>query len=289
MIGIEEYSFVLGRNIRTVEDIASSCDEQQQVKMRKIGLDKIPTDNDKHLSVMIKEAYSKLENTPDCIIIAHSLPFIRANNQIDEIDSKVPVYYVSGLPCAIMHRAVELAVKLIDANHYRKIVIIGADKAYCDEERTFFGTIMGDGVVAMLLSRDAKDNHILASYVSTTIIASKGENSEPDRVTEFRSKNSLMMRDAILKCMKLGDVDHVDYFITHTSNREFWDGISALLHYPRYKFLDDNIRNTGHLNSHDSFYHYFYWCEQKVVKPGQIVMLINPGFGGTQGCTLIQK
>ena len=153
----------------------------------------------------------------------------------------------------------------------------------------FFGTIMGDGVVAMLLTEDAKCNEILGGLVSTTIYAPNGENSESEDIRKFRENNALMMRKAILDCMEKAGLAKVDYFVTHTSNSIFWDGMAKLLRCPREKFLDQNIRSTGHLNSNDSFYHYFYWCKQGVIRPGNVVMLINPGFGGTQGCTVIQR
>lgn len=289
MVGIKKVACVLGKNHRTVGDIARFCTEEVQQNMRKIGLDQIPTDNKKILWDMIGEAYNQINETPDCILIGHSLPFIRGNSQPLQFEKEIPVYFFSGLPCAILHKTVQLGKELIESGVYNKILVVGADKAYSDRERVFFGTIMGDGVVALLLTDDAESNKLLGSFVSTTIFAPNGENSELEDIAKFRENNALMMRKAILNCMKEADLDEVDYFVTHTSNSTFWDGMAKLLRCSREKFLDQNIRNTGHMNSHDSFYHYTYWCEQGVIKPRDVVMLINPGFGGTQGCTLIKR
>lgn len=289
MIGIKEFSYVLGSKVRSVEDVASFLTKKEHEDMRKIGLDHVVTDNDKSLWKMVEEAYGKITEKPDIILIAHSLPFIRGNKTIIRFADDIPVFFLSGLPCAIMHKAVETARQLILAKVYQKILVIGADKAYSDRERVFFGTIMGDGVVALLISEDAKENLILGNRVSTTVYASDGENSEPDDIAEFRLKNAVMMRDAIMVLLKNRKVRDLDYFVTHTSNRTFWDVLAPLLDYPRDRILDSNIKNTGHMNSHDSFYHYLYWCEQGVIQPGDLVMLINPGFGRTQGATLIQR
>jgi 3-oxoacyl-[acyl-carrier-protein] synthase-3 len=288
MIGIKAYSYVLGREIKSVEEIVGLDRSAESENMRKIGLDCVPTDNKRLLSDMIMEAYGKLENDIDCVLVAHSLPFVRVDEEKTDMEFPVPVYYVSGLPCAIMHRAVEMAGKLIQNNKYSNILVIGADKAYSDEERTFFGTIMGDAVIALVVSRETNHNQILSSCITTSIYAPEGENSNLDDISEFRSKNAWMMRRAILMCMEKAGVEKVDYFVTHTSNRSFWDGVAALLHYPRDVFLDDNICNTGHMNSHDSFYHFLYFMENVRFRQGERVMLINPGFGGTQGCTLIE-
>lgn len=289
MVGIKKFAYVLGKNHRTVEDIAWFCTEEVQKNMRKIGLDKIHTDNKRMLWDMIREAYHQIDEKLDCILIGHSLPFIRGNSHPIQFDKEIPVYFFSGQPCAILHKTVQLGKELIESGVYNKILVVGADKAYSDSERVFFGTIMGDGVVAMLLTDDADSNKILGNFVSTTIFAPNGENSEPEDILKFRDNNALMMRKAILNCMKEIDLDEVDYFVTHTSNRTFWDVMAKLLRCPREKFLDQNICNTGHMNSNDSFYHYIYWCEQGVIKPRDVVMLINPGFGGTQGCTLIKR
>ena len=289
MIGIKEFAFELGSDMRTVEDIASICPAGEAEQMRSIGLERIPADNERMLWDMIEAAYQRIETKPDCILIAHSLPFIRTNGDNHELDPSIPTYFLSGLPCVIMHRAVEIGARLIRRGMWQNVLVIGADKAYSDQERVFFHTIMGDGVVALLLSEQAEGNLILSSWISTTIFAPEGENSDPEDIADFRQRNPAMMRAAIEKCLSQAGLAEVDYFVTHTSNRKFWDGLSALCHVPREKFFDGNICNTGHMNSHDSFYHYFYWCQQGVIRPGDRVMLINPGFGGSQGCTLIQR
>lgn len=288
MIGILEYSVVMGSQVRNVEEIASFYDTNRHKDMHKIGLSKVPTDNHRLLFDMIEDAYKNILQRPDCILIAHSLPFIRRTNGDFQHDERIPVFYLSGLPCAIMHKAVEIACKFIHANIYKKVLVIGADKAYSDAERVFFGTIMGDGVVAVLLGESAQEHLILSSEISTTIIASDGENSSEEDILHFRSMNALLMRGAIERCRKKAGITEIDHFVTHTSNRMFWDTMSILMRCSRKKFMDSNIQNTGHMNSHDSFLHYFYYYEQGKIKKGENVMLINPGFGGTQGCTLIK-
>lgn len=105
----------------------------------------------------------------------------------------------------------------------------------------------------------------------------------------FRTANAALMKNAMTVCMDKAGIHQVDYIVTHTSNRKFWDSVAALCRLPREKFLDGNICNTGHMNSHDSFYHYFIWCERGIIRPGDISLLVNPGFGGTQGCTILRR
>lgn len=290
MVSIKEFACELGKKVRSVEEIAIDYSKEEIEHMHKIGLEKIPTDNECMLQEMIRNVCDKITQKPDCILIAHSLPFIRKDGQELALCWRdVPVYYLSGMPCAIMHKAVEMAALFLTKKKYHSILVIGADKAYSDDERIFFGTIMGDGVIALLLEEGIGPHQILSSFVSSTILAFDGENSNEADIKAFRSKNALLMRRAMSECLNKAGLEKVDYYVTHTSNREFWDNMAVLARLPREIFLDSNIQNTGHLNSHDSFYHYFYWCDKGIILPGQTAMLINPGFGGTQGCTLLRR
>lgn len=290
MVVIKEFAWELGKEVRSVEEIATGCPEEEIRHMRKIGLDRIPTDNERMLQEMIRDACRKIKKRPDCILIAHSLPFIRRDGQEPDLGWKdVPTYYLSGMPCAIMHKGVETASLLVEKEVYRSVLVIGADKAYSDQERIFFGTIMGDGAVALLLEKGEGEHQILSGFVSSTILASDGENSSESDISAFRAVNVSLMRRAMEKCLEKAGMEKADHYVTHTSNREFWDALAMLTKIPRGAFLDANICNTGHLNSHDSFYHYFYWCERGVILPGETAMLVNPGFGGSQGCTLLRR
>lgn len=293
MIGIAQYSFETGRYFRSVEDIAAAfCSKSELDNMHYIGLESAYTDNDRTIISIIHSACSSIINTkhPELILIAHSLPFIRANGaNIMPYADNVPVVILSGLPCVIMHRAVEIAVNMIHKGLYESVLVVGADKAYSDRERIFFGTVMSDAAVALLLRKDCTEHLLLASHISTNIIAPYGENSCDEDIARFRASNVQMMREAIRVCTDKARLDDIDYYVPHTSNSRFWDAVSELCGIERSRFLDGNIYMTGHMNSHDSFYHYICMCENGFIHSGQTVMLINPGFGGSQGCTLIQR
>lgn len=288
-VGITSYSVVLGKNNRTVEEIIKDCGEKATA-MRDIGLDNIPTENETLLEDMILDAIKMINKNPDLIIIAHSIPFIFTNwKKFIEKMSPVETISISGMPCVVMHAAIRIACKYIENKVYDDILVVGADKAYSDEERCFFNTIMGDGVVAILLGQKDIGSKIIYSNVQTSIIAANGENSDESDIAEFRASNAMFMRKAIEEAVDAANIciDDIDFYIPHTSNKTFWDLISKLMHIDRDKFLDGNMRNTGHMNSHDSFYHFLRLKEDGVIKKGENVLLVNPGFGGSQGCTLI--
>lgn len=274
MISIKEYAYVLCEQ-ESVEGIPS--------------INSAPINNARPLSEMVNECFQRLSLKPDVVYIAHSLPFAKGNQMEVDIPECIPIRWLSGIPCAITHMALKIATAQIQADKYNRILVIGADKAYSDRERRFFGTIMGDAVIAMMIESGNGLHEIVASRLDTVLIAPEGENTDPSLIRKYRDTLPLLLRNAYRDCLSENRIDSVDYIAPHTPNRAIWDVFSGLSGVDRNRILDDNIYQTGHFNSNDSFYHYFTHCEDGTIQVGKTVMLINTGFGGTRGCTILRR
>jgi 3-oxoacyl-[acyl-carrier-protein] synthase-3 len=201
------------------------------------------------------------------------------------------VIAVSGQPCAILHGAIGLAVdwlKTLDES--AALLVVGADVANHDGERCFFNSIMGDSAVAGLLTSASQRHRVLATYVETNIIAPGGELSEVDLIAKFRVHNAQYICAAIEACLAkagllIGDISLI---APHTPNRQIWDLVSELIRFPRERILTEYLEQSGHLNSNDSLAHYIRAVGDGRICQGERVLLVNPGFGGTRGCTLLQ-
>jgi len=262
-------------------------------KQRVEGLEHIkcaPIDDARLLSDMIIACMARFTTKPDIIYIAHSMPFAKGHNNqnlLRTIDA--PIIWLSGIPCAITHMALKLAAVQILSEKHCHILVIGADKAYSKRERFFFGTVMGDAVVAMMIEKCIGLHEIVLSRLDTELIAPEGENSDVSAMQKYRDTLPLFLRDAYHNCLSESGLEAVDYIAPHTPNRGIWDVFAKLTGFNREKILDDYISETGHFNSNDSFYHYFTHCENDTILPSQSAMLINPGFGGTRGCTILRR
>lgn len=275
MVSIAEYAYELAKN--------QPVDGQKVIKSA-------PIDNARMLSDMIIACGEKCQRKPDIIYIAHSIPFIKGFKGWKLAEYfKVPIIYLSGLPCAITHMAVKSAAAQIENGRYDRILIFGADKAYSDRERNFFGTVMGDAVVGIMLEKGEGLHEVIASSLDTVLFAPEGENSDQGSIQKYRDTLPLLLRDAYKNCLNKSGLDAVDFIAPHTSSREIWDVFANLVHMDRERILDHNIILTGHFNSNDSFYHYFTHCEDETIGRGKTAMLINPGFGGTRGCTILRR
>ena len=163
MAVIKELVCELGRKVRGVEEIAEGYSEDEIERMHQIGLEEIPTDNERMLCEMIQNVCGKITQKPDCVLVAHSLPFIRRERQDMELCwQNIPIYYFSGVPCAIMHKAVEAAAFLVEKKRIIRYWLLALTKLILIRN-VFFGTIMGDGVVALLLEKGEGPHQILSS------------------------------------------------------------------------------------------------------------------------------
>ena len=185
--------------------------------------------------------------------------------------------------------ALKIAAGQINDGIFKRILVLGADKAYSDNERFFFGTAMGDAVIGMMLTDGPGVFEMLGGYVDTFLYATDGEKSLADDIQKYRDTLPSLMLAAYRKCLQECFLEKVDYIAPHTSSKGIWDLFSKVAGIDRKRILDEDITFTGHLNSNDSFLHYFTHIERELIEIGTDTMMINPGFGGTRGMTVFRR
>lgn len=304
--GFEEIVYTLPPEQADIEYLVNdtTIDKDVLSKMHANGLEKIHLDNDVLLHVLIRKTIKTLaRKIKDLskrtynIIFAHSLPLL-APIDVRFIDMCIKglgftdaiCYSINGQPCSIFHMAVQLAGYLVTSvPDTSGIVLIGADKGYSTDERFFFNSAMSDVVIAGFLTGSSGNNRILSSYSHSALYAYDGERSPAHQIIKFRQANPSFIRYAIENCLSKAGKEPGDltYIVPHTPNKLIWDTVSELMKFPRNKILTKYLSETGHMNSNDSFVHYVRAVNEGLIKKGDIVILVNPGFGGTRGCTLI--
>lgn len=232
------------------------------------------------------------------VVLAHSMPIAAASGvdllasslQVGSLEGQ-PAVVVSGQPCAILHGAIQLArTWLSGLSPEDGVLVIGVDVANHLEERFFFNSAMGDAAIAGVLSRNATNHLILASITETHVMACNGEFSDEAAISRFRAGNPTAIRAVIEHCLAAAgvDLDQVSLIVPHTPNNLIWAAVAELLRFPRERILTDYIGETGHMNSNDSFAHFLRAIHEHRLVGGDLALLVNPGFGGTRGCTLLQ-
>lgn len=196
----------------------------------------------------------------------------------------------AGQPCAVLHTAVQWGLDALNDSGDSAVLVLGVDRANHPSERLFFGSAMGDASVALLLGRRSERRRIVGSYQHTELHASEGEWSDPAAIQTFRERNLMLIRSAIERCLERAGrrLDELAAIVPHTPYLSIWDAMAGLLRYPRERILTEYIAETGHLSSNDSFVHFHRAQLDGRIQPGDLVLLINPGFGGSRGCTLIR-
>lgn len=231
------------------------------------------------------------------VLLAHSAPLLTPGDgnlladliERAGLDSAISFVF-TGQPCAVLHTAVHWALSALDDDADGSALVVGADRANDPEERFFFGSAMGDASIALLLGRRSERARIVGGYQHTELHASEGEWSAPSAIAAFRERNPLLIRSGIERCLELAGhrLDELAAIVPHTPYLSIWDTVARLLRYPRERIVTDYIGDTGHLNSNDSFVHFHRAALDGRIDPGDLVLLVNPGFGGSRGFTMIR-
>ncbi len=307
---MEKMLYVLPDTSKTTEEIVedAGCDRGMADRIKHSGVYSAAVDNDTLLTTYIHRAIHKMkEEVPEIekrikyIVFVHSIPFLAPKNvrfaelclEGEENFQEISYFALSGQPCAIFHMGVQVAEYLLMAPDEKEdagILLIGADKVYSSDERIFFNTIMGDSVLAAFITRKKAEIKILASCSSSQIVGYAGEYTPEDITAQFRRVNPLNIRDAMEACVERAGMTLKDirYIVPHSCNLQLWDSVSVIARFPRERILDRYLQNTGHLNSNDSFIHYLRGIRDGFIRKGDVCILVNPGFGGTRGCTLLE-
>lgn len=244
----------------------------------------------------LAEQVEGLAHRTRLVIYAHSLPFepleLAASLSACGL-AAVPRLPLGGQPCAILHQAVKLAGEWAGGLPLGQgVVVVGGDMPNSADERIFFNSVMGDGAFAAFVVAGANSHQLLASAVNTELMAPDGERSDPEAIGRFRAANPMLIRRCMEMCAAkagLPGLDGVAHIFPHTPNTKIWDLVAEAARLPRQRIHSDAVAETGHINSSDSFIHYARACQAGLVKPGELSLLVNPGFGGTQGCTLLRR
>lgn len=299
---------ILPRRRAPVAEMASDLgyDAAMAERLRQGGLGRVPVDEQRPVAGLIGEALAdltqvtgRLAGQVGLVVLAHSVTMLAPGGcdpvaaALDAVGlDAVPRLAISGQPCAILHFAVARAAALLGSlPPGRGVLVIGADKAWRDQDRLFFGSAMGDCVIVGLLTAAGASHQVLASASLSRIVACDGEDSPSDAIGRFRDISPFHLRDTVQSCLADAGCQLSDlaWIAPHTPHHAMWDTMCAALRFPRERVLTHLLAETGHLNSNDSFFHYLQAAADGLVRRGDLVLLVNPGFGGTWGCTLMRR
>ncbi len=287
MNGFRKLLYKIPSNLVTIETLVKEANLSNDIlaNMKKGGLKHIPIFKEK-IEIILQQTLSKIDFSKiKGIVIAQSVPF-----KIDlKLERKIPITTISGQPCAITHLGIELANEW-QKNIKQDILLVAIDKPLSIDKRLYFNSAMGDIILVGVLSNKNVKHKILSSYVDSYIFADNGEYSDIQDINRFRENNPLLIRENIINNLKKIDLElnDIDYIFPHTPYLQIWDIMAKVLNYPREQIFTKYIDKTGHLNSNDSFFHYLKAIENGIITKGNKVLLVNNGFGGSRGSTIIE-
>ncbi len=283
--GFKNLIYKIPKQLVHIEKLAKEAKLSDEVleNMKNGGLEYIPIFQADRITIL-KEVLKSFDlSNIGSVIVAQSIPFA-----ID-LDLNIPITTISGQPCAITHLGINLALQW-HKEIKKDILLIGIDKIQSIDERLYFNSAMGDVIILGIISNQDIKHKILSTYTHSYIFADNGEFSNSSDIQKFRENNPLLIRENIFRNLKKANLKLIDikYIFPHTPYLQIWDLMSKVLNYPREQIWTHYINQTGHLNSNDSFFHYLKAIENKIVQKGDKVLLINNGFGGSRGSTILE-
>jgi len=284
--GFKQLEYAIPKNIVSIEDLVKDANLSNEilVNMKNGGLKFIPISIE-NIDILIKEAISKLNSNKlwGGVIYAQSIPF-KIN-----LFPNTPSTTISGQPCSILHTALKFSLDWSRSSN-KDILLIGADKVVSINERLYFNSAMGDVAIVGVIGNENILHQVLSIHIDSYIFADNGELSKKSDIVKFRENNPLLIRENIMTNLSKVNIKLKDikFIFPHTPYLGIWDLMSKVLRYPRERIITKYINKTGHLNSNDSFFHYLRAIEDGFVKKDDTVLLINSGFGGTRGSTIMR-
>lgn len=309
IFGFEELCCAVPARRQAIEELVTEAGMAPEAitRLHGGGVREVPVGDGSPLSTLLRRALVDLSECVSdiaartyAIFFAHSTPTYGVleddffGNCLSGFGLEcVPRVAIGGQPCAITHQVVQIAIgRLKQAPVGQGVLFLAGDVAYRADDRLYFGAAMGDAALAGFLTRDkSRQRHqVLASISQTHIFAWEGEYSPPEAIAAFRRLNPSYIRSAIETCLSDADMKLTDirFIFPHTPYIQIWDTVAPLLRIPREKIFTRYIGDTGHLNSNDSFAHYLRAYREGILSHGDIALLVNPGFGGSRGCTLLE-
>ena len=261
----------------------------------------------------IRAAKSLLENTKidpttiDLLIVATATPDVMAASTAvytaSQIGATNAFAFDMDAACSSFLYGMSVAAKYIESGHYKRVVLIGADKcsSMMDYEDRATCIIFGDGAGAVLFEPNTEGLGIQDEYLrsdgqgreflqaklgsayppTVETISNRTHFVQQDGKTVFKTAVSMMALsvETILKRNEL-TTDAVQWLVAHQANKRIIDMTAHRIGIPPEKALV-NIEKYG--NTTSATLPLLLWDFEKKLKKGDKVIFVTFGGGFTWG------
>ncbi|MBU8772054.1 3-oxoacyl-[acyl-carrier-protein] synthase III C-terminal domain-containing protein [Cytobacillus oceanisediminis] len=306
MIGISKVSYYIPQtsfNLYDDKDLEYlELDEDEKVRFtEKYHFNNLPKEQNKSLAEMSIEAISQLDfpkNVRNRLLFVHALPIslgLREGTILEIVtyigQSDLTYQSISHLNCATITGAFKLTEALLaTSTDLDGIILVSADKNVNIKLRRLPHSLMGDGVAACYITKDATTNYILSSKIQIDPRTYNGVNSPPKVLHLYDLTLVMSVRKVLLNTLDdVGlDLEDISLFIVSNVNYHFWYMLAQKLLQPMNKFYFPSLENVGHAYNSDILINYCHAIAEQKLKKGDYFVTITIGLGSAIGCTILK-
>lgn len=201
-------------------------------------------------------------------------------------------FSMSHQGCAIGLSALRTAESLLSGEPAGStaLVLVG-EKALSSVMQHLAGTsVLGDATAGLLVGLEGPGDAVLSTAYRTLGEFHQAMKMPPDLQHRYRRAYTPELAAVMVDAVHAADLglDDIDLVLPHNVNRYSWTATARRLGLPLDRIYLKNVPRTGHCFCADPFMNLFTARAEGTVRPGQHVLMVSAGQGGTFAAAVVE-
>lgn len=228
-------------------------------------------------------SFSKFKESRD---VKYLMDYPASHLQADFGLENAAVLGLNQQACTSMLGSLRLARALIVSEpEQKKILCVTADRFPEGASYEQAYNVISDGAAACVVSDEEKGYRLVATHALTN--GALAQANDDETVGSYFSYTHRLLSELFDKSgLKIEDID---WIIPQNTNVNAWVILSRLLGTDFEKVYFKSIQEVGHIISSDNIVNLVKIEEEKLVKPGQKLLLFMAGFGLNWQAVILEK
>lgn len=228
-------------------------------------------------------SFSKFKESRD---VKYLMDYPASHLQADFGLENAAVLGLNQQACTSMLGSLRLARALIlSENDQNRILCVTADRFPEGASYEQAYNVISDGAAACVVSTEEKGYRLVATHALTN--GALAQANDDETVGSYFSYTHRLLTELFEKSNI--KIDEIDWIIPQNTNVNAWVILSRLLGTEFEKVYFKSIQEVGHIISSDNIVNLVKIEEEKLVKPGQKLLLFMAGFGLNWQAVILEK
>lgn len=221
----------------------------------------------------------------DTVLDAFVYPVTSLRHKLDIPNASAIALSQQG--CSGLLTAIDMAGTLLQSSEDDDAILcIAGDMLPMGGKREIIYNVMSDAAGAVIVSRNAQQNFILAYHQEYQDYYWNTPKYEEEILASYFPLAQKVIRKTLSQA-GLTPQD-IDWIIPHNVSVRSWEILSRLVDIPSEKVWAHNVSKIGHTVSCDHIINLQDMQNQNVLKSGDVLLLFTFGFGASWSCMILE-